>query len=355
MSPTQIFKMAAAAYKNHQPFVIYSHFSSNLIEASFQNSDQLFVSKSLTENGFVLAPFNYEGNAPIMPFSESDNFSAEIINEEKFLPKTANFEATEVEKSTHINLVEAAVNAINSTENSKIVISRKKEILLKVFEIEKLLELLFSVHANAFRYCWYHPKTNLWCGATPEVLLKINNDSFETMSLAGTQKASKEEIVWGQKEIDEQLLVTKTVVENLQNIISHVEISKPYNQIAGNMVHIRTDISGKLKKGKNSLEDLVKAIHPTPAICGVSRLFAKNFILQNENYKREFYTGFLGVINSFENKTNLYVNLRCMKIENNITTIYAGGGITAASIPKDEWEETQNKLQTMSQLIHEFL
>src|SRR5690606_39603787 len=78
--------------------------------------------------------------------------------------------------------------------------------------------------------------------------------------------------------------------------------------------HLRTDITGELEKSnlenpdfdnekkpseaeKDSLTKLVSAIHPTPAICGLPKDTAKKFILENENYDREFYTGFLEEIN----------------------------------------------------------
>ncbi|WP_374958131.1 chorismate-binding protein, partial [Gilvibacter sp.] len=79
--------------------------------------------------------------------------------------------------------------------------------------------------------------------------------------------------------------------------------------------------------------------------------FAKEFILQNEGYNREFYTGFLGPVNENGASASLMVNLRCMKIENNTARIFVGGGITIGSQPADEWQEIQNKMQTMLQVL----
>ena len=79
---------------------------------------------------------------------------------------------------------------------------------------------------------------------------------------------------------------------------------------------------------------------------------AYDFILKNEAYDREYYTGFLGPMNEGENKeTNLYVNLRCLKFEGGEVSIFVGGGITSESIPEAEWEETQHKCQTMMALL----
>ena len=108
---------------------------------------------------------------------------------------------------------------------------------------------------------------------------------------------------------------------------------------------------------------MLRSLHPTPAVCGLPKLAAKAFILENEHYNREFYTGFLGELNfeirigprsgkrNIENRaytmirksTQLFVNLRCMQLQENKGVIYVGGGITKTSNPVSEWEETVSK------------
>ena len=102
---------------------------------------------------------------------------------------------------------------------------------------------------------------------------------------------------------------------------------------------------------KNSdLKQLISVLHPTPAVCGFPKLEAKKFILENENYNREYYSGFLGELN-IHDATDLYVNLRCMQIKNNQIHLYIGGGITKDSIPEKEWIETANKAMTMKKIL----
>ena len=79
---------------------------------------------------------------------------------------------------------------------------------------------------------------------------------------------------------------------------------------------------------------------------------SKEFILSNEGYDREFYTGFLGELNlTNTERTHLFVNLRCMKLTDNKATIYVGGGITKDSTAEREWDETQHKSKTMLNLL----
>jgi isochorismate synthase len=95
---------------------------------------------------------------------------------------------------------------------------------------------------------------------------------------------------------------------------------------------------------------VIQLLHPTPAVCGLPKEQSKAFILENENYDRTFYTGFLGELN-MENKTDLFVNLRCMEICESQANLFMGCGITKDSIPEKEWEESINKSFTMKRVL----
>lgn len=183
------------------------------------------------------------------------------------------------------------------------------------------------------------------------------------MALAGTQdfKGSLD-VVWQDKEKQEQQLVTDFIIDHLKSSVERFTVSDVETVKAGNLLHLRTMISAQLK-AQTSLKDIIESIHPTPAVCGLPKLASKQFILNNETYKREYYTGFLGELNlettiaprsgrrNIENRayavvrnsTQLYVNLRCMQIKNQQALIYVGGGITESSNPEKEWEETVSK------------
>lgn len=102
-------------------------------------------------------------------------------------------------------------------------------------------------------------------------------------------------------------------------------------------------------KDKSDLYNLLKDLHPTPAVGGMPKDLAKNFILDNEGYDRSFYAGFAGYEN--ENESEFFVNLRCAKIYSNKINLYVGGGIMPDSIPENEWKETELKSRTIGDLI----
>ena len=96
-------------------------------------------------------------------------------------------------------------------------------------------------------------------------------------------------------------------------------------------------------------------MHPTPAVCGLPKNSAKAFILENEPHDRHFYSGFLGELNSSfstnSRSSDLFVNLRCMQIEDSKAHLYMGCGITKDSIPEKEWEESVNKSMTIKKVL----
>jgi isochorismate synthase len=193
-------------------------------------------------------------------------------------------------------------------------------------------------------------------GASPEQFLKIEENIIKTVALAGTQLSTGlETIKWGNKEINEQQIVADFIVTNLKSISNKVSKSEPYTFQAGSVVHIKTDIQAVIEN-PSEINDIINALHPTPAVCGFPKAKAKEFILEHEGYNREFYAGFLGECNKDfltykEGNSDLFVNLRCMKISDSKAKLYVGCGINIGSIPDKEFEETVNKSQTMKKVL----
>lgn len=346
---TSLFKKIQKQYAQNLPFVVYNKPNSIELIGFFQKNDDLFLVNDFNEKGFVFAPFN--GNEIVLiPENTSKIITETISFPDPDFETNSTFETDEQSKLIHQNLVQAGIDAIYDSLFNKVVLSRKEKIDFPDFDLGHLFQKLLNTYPSAFTYCWFHPKVGLWLGAFSEQLLKAENGTFKTMALAGTQVFSgTEKIIWQQKEQEEQQFVTDFILKNIEGKISNIEVSSPYTIKAGNLLHIRTDISGKLNEGSD-LKKLIAVLHPTPAVCGFPKTEAKKFILENENYDREFYSGFLGELNK-HNTTDLFVNLRCMQIKDNQVYLYMGGGITKDSIPEKEWLETVNKSSTMKRII----
>lgn len=352
MSP--IFEKVKLHLKQNLPFVVYRKPNSRTVIGVFQVNDHLYFSENFKEEGFLFSSF-LDDKPIVFPLEHSEiKFAAPHLaeaNEGKFIESVTN----ESDREDFITLVQRGINAINDGTFSKVVLSRVEFLNVPDFDLEKVFERMLQHYSTAFCYCWFHPKVGMWMGATPEKLLHAKDKSFNTMSLAGTQTFQGNDVVfWKNKEREEQEFVTSFIVENLKNETSHVQLSNPYTTRAGNLLHIRTDIEGTLNDDSN-LKNVVDILHPTPAVCGLPKQSARDFILENEGYEREFYTGFLGELNLNVNtndiESDLYVNLRCMKIQGKQVQVYVGCGITKDSNPEAEWEETVNKTKTMKRIL----
>ncbi len=350
-----------------KPFVIYRKPKENTVVGVFQNDDTLHYVNDFSKKGFVFAPFNSENKIVLLQVDEKIETLLDEINEVK--QASVNHHNSEAQKDFHVALVKKGIEEIKKGTFKKVVLSRKLEVSTDKTPFS-LFEALLARYENAFCYLWYHPKVGLWLGATPEILLRSENTQLKTMSLAGTKKyIENEEPKWGSKEIEEQELVTQYIVKALNSEVKQLKISETASIRAGNVWHLRTSVLGIM--ATKNLNAVINALHPTPAVCGLPKQTAKDFILANENYNREYYTGFLGELNfkeenirnsnhknrenqvykTIKNTSSLYVNLRCMQLKKNKAHIYVGGGITNESDPEKEWEETVVKSNTMLNVV----
>ncbi|MEP0265754.1 chorismate-binding protein [Dokdonia sp.] len=372
MTNTSFFEHITNQFDDVLPFVAYRKPGESHLYGFYQETDVVHYLENFEESGFAFAPFDECQKGILIP--ETYAIQCEYIAtdssetvQEFILPKE-----DQTDKEIHISLVQSGIDEILENGLKKVVLSRKRTFPNTLTAPITIFKKLLQTYANAFVYIWYHPKVGLWLGATPETLLSVKNKRVYTMSLAGTQKyTNASNIIWGTKEIEEQQLVTDTIVSRLEPLVQEIIVGTVENHQAGSLLHLKTAISAKFDETKVTLQSIIKALHPTPAVCGLPVDDAKAFILENEHYDRSFYTGFLGELNitrettrsrtrrnvenlayrSVKKSTHLFVNLRCMERTAAGTHVYVGGGITAASIPDAEWEETVHKLGTMGKVL----
>ncbi|TVZ10186.1 isochorismate synthase [Cellulophaga sp. RHA_52] len=365
----QFFDQLQEQLNAQKPFVVYRKPNEDVVTAVLQEDAVLHYVKDYQESGFVFAPFDSNSASILIPNKTIiiTNYSAEEQTKSTADASTVNT-SIQTEKEAHIALVKNGVSAISKGLLTKVVLSRSIEKITQKEPLALFKELL-ATYKTAFCYLWYHPKVGMWLGATPEVLLKTTNQRIETSSLAGTQVYKEgEEPVWGEKEYNEQDVVTQFIKNELADKVVNLKAGSVASVRAGKLWHLRTKITGVMH---NNLKEILTALHPTPATCGFPKLAAKEFILTHENYNRSFYTGFLGELNfskeqfraktkrNIENRaytaitkvSNLYVNLRCAELTQDVVKVYVGGGITIGSNPEKEWEETVAKSGTMLRII----
>lgn len=316
--------------------------------------------------GFVIAPFEPSAQCPILLLdAEWEAVDIADVCEAEALLIDADYEA---ERSRYAVDFENFHAQLRDGTFQKIVLARSAR--LKATEHIPPLSLFARAckkYPRLFVALFSTERSGTWLIATPEILVSGKCGAMQTMALAGTMRLSgsqlgfdvsgsgfgKDDIHWSTKNIQEQRYVETYITECIEHYTSNFSVCGPYTSRAGDLVHLRSDISFSLNDTAH-MGDLLNALHPTPAVCGMPKTATRNFIMHNESAPRDYYSGFAGTLNP-DGDTNLFVTLRCMKIaqlhnaEPDEYTLYAGGGLLKDSTCQSEWEETEAKMNTMRQ------
>lgn len=250
-----------------------------------------------------------------------------------------------ISKQEYLDRAYSFLKELKAQNITKAILSRVKKYSTDLTP-ELAFHRLAQEYPEAFVYFFKSEILGTWIGASPEVLCSYDQGIFTTMSLAGTLAKASEKS-WTQKEKEEQAAVTSFILDKLKKHGDQILVSDLHDVEAGAVRHLRTNLKCKVRPEK--IGELVKELHPTPAVSGLPRELALELIKKHENHDRELYTGFLGL--KGQDRSCLYVNLRCAKWFENNYYLFVGGGLTQASVIEDEWEETENKSQTLLKVL----
>lgn len=313
--------------------------------------------------GFVFAPFQPSEKTPVW-LLQPDSIERKAVGERDFRHSV---EYNDGELSSMIAKYEKQDRDIyhqlfiNCKLYFKLGTVRKLVMARHVYELRYLVrdaEELF-LHACRLYPHQYIALVNMkhagtWLMATPEVLIEGDSHNYRTMALAGTEKMPVDyrpgqELKWSEKNRKEQRYVANYILDTLSPMTKTLNHGHPHTTMAAQLLHLRTDFDFTLKDDVQ-LGDVLDALHPTPAVCGMPKEAAKEIILKYEEKFRKYYSGFCGPYDP-EGETRLYVTLRCMEIEGGHYILHAGGGIVPESKEKEEWRETEMKLNTMRDVL----
>lgn len=195
-------------------------------------------------------------------------------------------------------------------------------------------------------------------GATPETLALQKNGLLETEALAGSianfpganTAMLAERLLANDKERREHRTVVDFISEKLRATGLHPEFPEiPEVVRLPNILHLRTPICARRVPGTGIL-DIVAALHPTPAMCGVPAALAREKILQTEPFPRGFFAGPLGFYEP-NGEGFFAVGIRCAEISGNEIRLFAGSGLVDGSTPEQEFEEINSKFSAVLSLI----
>jgi len=297
---------------------------------------------NLNEDLFLFSPYNNKNLAYHITL-QNDISKFEII---AYSAYQYNHFDTEQEFLAKTN--KAIQNMQERPEFGKVVFGRcENQDLDGEIDINTYFLNLCINYPNSFVYAVSSAVTGTWIAATPELLLSTNYSIINTIALAGTMLNSST-AKWGEKEIDEQHKVAFFINEIAhKNNLIKISENGPSDLLTGHLKHLCTYFSFQYDQSK--IAHFIAELNPTPAVGGLPKKIANEFIKQNENLERKFYTGFVGILNKKE--TAIFVNLRCMELFKNKLHLYAGCGITKNSDANAEWQETSNKLAILRKYL----
>lgn len=313
-------------------------------------------------SGFVIAPFACSDTEKIVIIHADEVLSAAVPADACHATQdlTAGPQPATQPTEQYCEAFSKYHNALAEGKFSKLVLARKrlqcrKE---KTKSREEATEIFFRA-CRAFPrlmiMLFSTPQTGTWIIASPEILVEGTGSLYHTVALAGTMPYSEGYAEWSEKNKREQQVVERYIENILSEVAADIVKDGPTTMRAGSLAHLRTDFRFSLhgdddSNGGNALGMLLNRLHPTPAVCGMPKEEARDFILRNEGMERRYYSGFAGPA-GISGETHLYVSLRCAEITEEAFWLYAGGGIMPDSLCLNEWKETEEKMKTISHVL----
>lgn len=306
---------------------------------------------------FVLAPFD-TGEGPVLCIKpemilaiDEDRSTMSGIAERTDGPEHALFHG--LDRTGYRSAVAESINAIRAGQLQKVVLARTIATDLGHATSGSLFQAACLAYPSAFVAVARTKRFGTWLGATPERLMSAAMNRIEVDSLAGTLPAYNAPGIaeaWGEKEREEQRLVTAEITDCLlANGAREVHADAPTVKRSANVAHLHTRITA-IAEQHDALR-LAAALHPTPAVGGKPAFEAFELIRRLEPRSRSLYAGYWGPVEA--EQAQLFVNIRCMEIAGPRALLHVGAGITGSSDPEVECDEVELKARTWLNLIEE--
>ncbi len=220
-----------------------------------------------------------------------------------------------------------------------------------------VLTRLASRELRGFRFLVEVGPGQAFLGVTPERLVSRSGRTARSEAVAGTRprgvdgvadRLLGESLISSAKDRREQALVVERVREALTACATSLRIdAEPRLLRLAYVQHLATRIVADLRPDVSDV-DLVRALHPTPAVAGAPVMQAIEALRAFEPFDRGLYAGPVGVVS--RDGAEIAVAIRSALISGDRLTAFAGAGIVEGSDPAEEWRETGHKLLAFERL-----
>jgi len=198
-------------------------------------------------------------------------------------------------------------------------------------------------------------------GSSPEILVRLEDNTVTVRPIGGTRRRGitpeqdidlEHELLADPKELAEHWMVIALGRNDAGRVaeIGSVQLTdKMIVERYSHVMHIVSNVTGTLEKGKNAF-DVLAATFPAGTVSGAPKIRAMEIIDELEPVKRGIYSGAVGYV-AWSGNLDTAIAIRTAVIKDKVLHIQAGAGIVYDSIPTNEWDETMNKARALFRAV----
>ena len=332
-------------FAEHMPDIMLVKAEKLIVFDNLNNSTQIIFNACLQSMTYEFACSQLDEieNLISKPISlEADNFK-EITNTFEF---HSNFT-----KAEYLAAVSTIKNYIAEGDVMQVVLAQdfSANFDLDPFDLYKAIREL-----NPSPYMYYLNLDECQIvGASPEILVRLENQEVTLRPMAGTRKRGKNlaedksnqsELLNDPKEIAEHLMLIdlgRNDVGRVSEIGSVKVTAKMIVEKYSHVMHIVSNVVGRLISGLNYF-DVLKAALPAGTLSGAPKIRAMEIIHELEPSSRGIYGGAIGYI-GWNGNMDTAIAIRTAVIKDKTIHVGAGAGVVADSVPENEWLECRQK------------
>ncbi|MFQ5538659.1 MAG: isochorismate synthase MenF, partial [Gemmatimonadota bacterium] len=248
--------------------------------------------------------------------------------------------------------VEECLDAIRGGLVSKVVLARHLDIETEGrVDPARVVENLWEINRGSHVFLFEPVPGSALVGAAPETVATLRDGVFHATAVAGSigrgrtpreQAELAARLLASEKDRSEQRIALEDMVVRLETVAHQIRTDpQPHVLTLARIQHLETEIRASVPVGTGIL-DVLRLLHPTPAVCGLPRDAALDFLAREEPFRRGWYAGPVGWFDGDGNGI-FAPALRSAVVQGTAWRLFAGAGIVEGSVPASEWEETRLK------------
>lgn len=319
-------------YRLYQYVIVFNHFK-----------DELFICENkiagLESDVAVVESLIRSKDVPVFPFRSNGKESSNMTDDE------------------YKTMVQKGISRCMRGDVFQIVLSRRFQQSFTGDEFN-VYRALRSVNPSPYLFFFDYGDYKLM-GSSPEAQLIIQDGKAVVHPIAGTFKRTgdndtdremAEKLLLDAKENAEHVMLVDLARNDLSRACDDVVVTH-YREVQyySHVIHLVSEVTGKVRKDQNPFELLAKTF-PAGTLSGAPKFKAMEIIDDYEPTARSYYGGGIGFM-GFNGSCNHAIMIRTFLSRNNTLTYQAGAGIVAASVPENELQEVNNKLNALKKAI----